>query len=139
MARQYMTKDVTITTIQSGKIIINKEGKPEVSPMKDITIIGTISNAKAIKMVFKKYGNGTTIYNTIEEQKTYRMKVEDFIKVAELVTDDTPKEDLDFDSEDEDDNEDSDSNDESEEDRTPPQPKQGKAKIKIIPKEPVES
>jgi hypothetical protein len=134
MARQYMTKEVTITTIKSGTIKLNKEGQPEVISKEDIIELGTISQAKANKLVYKKYGVGTTIYSMETETKMYRMKVEDFIKIAELVTDDTPKEDLDFDSENEDDNEDSETTNQSENDRNEIQKK---GKITIIPKEEV--
>jgi hypothetical protein len=134
MARQYMTKEVTLTTIKSGTIKLNKEGQPEVISKEDIIELGTISQAKANKLVYKKYGVGTTIYSMETETKMYRMKVEDFIKIAELVTDDTPKEDADFDSENEDDNEDSETINQSENDRNEIQKK---GKITIIPKEEV--
>lgn len=94
MARQYMTKEVTSTKIQSGKIVI-ENGLPKVEPMPELTVMGTISDVKATKLVYKKYGMGATIYNTETETKVYRMKVEDFIKVAELVTEDTLEEDED--------------------------------------------
>lgn len=129
-----MTKEVTLTTIKSGTIKLNKEGQPEVISKEDIIELGTISQAKANKLVYKRYGVGTTIYNMETETKLYRMKVEDFIKLAELVTDDTPKEDLDFDSENEDDNEDTESTNQSENNRNEAQKK---GKITIIPKEEV--
>jgi hypothetical protein len=139
-----MTKEVTTTTIKSGKIFINSDGKPEVNPMQDIIVLGSISEAKAHKTVYKKYGAGTTIFAVTEESKTYRMKVEDFIKVAELVTDNTPKEDIEDGTED-----DEESENDSEDDLTNNQDllssskvsigNTGKAKIKIIPKEPIET
>jgi hypothetical protein len=142
MARQYMTKEVTTTTIKSGKIIINPEGKPEVNPMQDIIVLGSISETKAHKTVNRAYGVGTTIYAVEEETKTYRMRVEDFIKVAELVTDTTPKEDLEDGTEDDEENDNEDHIPEHQDLLSSTKVSKGetnKAKIKIIPKEPIET
>jgi hypothetical protein len=132
-----MTKEVTTTTIKSGKIIISPEGKPEVNPMQDIIVLGTLSEAKAHKTVYKKYGAGTTIYDVQEETKTYRMKVEDFIKVAELITDETPDEDMD--GEEDEDNEETDLEDKDslpdKESRETDKSKAKRSRIKVIPKE----
>lgn len=117
MARKYMSKDVTTTTIKCGKIQISKEGKPEILELPDITEIGTLTETRINKLVNKQYGFGVSIYNVIEETKTYRMKVEEFMKVAELVTEEE-YELLD---------------DEEEEEEPEEQPKRGR--IKVIPKE----
>jgi hypothetical protein len=106
MARQYMTKEVTSTIIKAGKIVVGESGIPEVAVLEPITVLGTISQEKAQKRVNKLHGIGSTIFALETESKVYRMKVEDFIKIAELVTDDTEEENDDLD---EDADEDSDS------------------------------
>jgi hypothetical protein len=107
MARQYMTKEVTSTIIKAGKIVVGESGIPEVAVLEPITVLGTISQEKAQKRVNKLHGIGSTIFALETESKVYRMKVEDFIKIAELVTDENEGSDVDED-EDEDADEDTD-------------------------------
>jgi hypothetical protein len=107
MARQYMTKEVTSTIIKAGKIVVSESGIPEVAVLEPITVLGTISQEKAQKRVNKLHGIGSTIFALETESKVYRMKVEDFIKIAELVTDENEGSDVDED-EDEDADEDTD-------------------------------
>lgn len=146
MARQYMTKEVTRTLINSGKIIINPEGEPIIKVNKGFEVIGTISKEKAQKLVNKQYGIGSTIYSMNEIKETYRMRVEEFIKVAELVTDDTPTEDIEDGREEDEDaetnNMEEDQNqlpDQETRETTPKENKEGRTRITIIPKEGIEA
>lgn len=86
--RKMMTKEVIFTTIYSGKIVVNPETKmPVVEPIEPMEVMGTISQSKASKRLYKKYGAGITIYNMEEKSVVYEMEVEEFIKHATLKID----------------------------------------------------
>lgn len=85
--RKMMTKEVTFTTIQGCYIEVDKSGKPEMVELAPIQIMGTISNAKAQKMLNEETGRNVTITSMDEETNVYEMAVEEFIKVASIKKD----------------------------------------------------
>lgn len=85
--RKMMTKEVTFTTINACYIEVGKDGTPEMVTMAPIQIMGTISNAKAQKMLNDETGRNVTITSMVEETNVYEMEVEEFIKVASIKKD----------------------------------------------------
>jgi hypothetical protein len=84
--RKFMTKEVTVTTIKCAKVEMDKNGLPVVIPLNDLKQLGSVSSQKAQKLVKTLYGIGVSIYNIEENTQTYKMEVEKFIEMAELVT-----------------------------------------------------
>lgn len=97
-----MTKEVTFTTAFMAKMEINEEGLPVAVQLPTQIILGSVTKEKAQKMFEKSEKDfaGTTVYKVESETSVYRMKVEDFVRLAEKVTEDTPEDE----DEDEDEN-----------------------------------
>lgn len=89
--RKYMSKEVTFTTIKMAEIKVVK-GKPEMVQLPDIIELGDLTVEKAQKLINKQLNNFAQVYEVETETKTYKMKVTDFIKVAELVDGDDGEE-----------------------------------------------
>ncbi len=85
--RKYMTKEVTTTTIKLAKVTVDENGLPVVEQLEPYVKLGTINKEKAQKLINKEYGLGVTVFGMEENTYVYKMKVADFIKVAELVQD----------------------------------------------------
>jgi len=86
--RKYMTKEVTTTTIKIAQVTVDTEtGLPKVEQLEPVIVLGTMSKDRAQKRINKDFGMGVTIFGMEENTYTYKMKVADFIKVAELVQD----------------------------------------------------
>lgn len=81
-----MTKEVTVTKVMIGNVDFDADFKPVVVDVEIIELLGELDKEKATKK-YTKSGGKKTVFNVITETRTYKMKVEDFIKVAELVTD----------------------------------------------------
>jgi len=85
-----MTKEVTSTTIKLAKVTVNDMGLPVVEEMEPVIVLGTWSKDKAQKYVNKNHGLGITVFGLDVLTSVYKMKVTDFIKVAELVSENDP-------------------------------------------------
>jgi hypothetical protein len=101
MARKYMTKEVTFTKVFAAKMDINEDGLPVAVPVAPIEVMGTIDKAKAQKLIIKNHDEMLTVFKVEVVTQTYKMKVSDFIKIAELVSDTDNLDEEDEDSEDE--------------------------------------
>lgn len=101
MARKYMTKEVTFTTVKLAKMEVAENGLPVAVEVAPVTLMGHVSKDKAQKLVNKEHDEQLIVFAVEVETQTYKMKVSDFIKQAELVTDGDDSEEED---EDEDDN-----------------------------------
>lgn len=84
--RKYMTKEVTKTTVKIATMTVGENGLPVAEPLDDIIMVGNVSSEKAQKFVTKEYGSGVTVFGVETTTETYKMAVEDFIKLADLVT-----------------------------------------------------
>ena len=84
--RKYMTKEVTTTTIRVGKVVLGENNMPVVEELTPITVLGNLSQDRAQRRVNKDLGMGISIFGLEVTTHNYKMKVTDFIKVAELVT-----------------------------------------------------
>ena len=84
--RKFMTKEVTITEVKIAKVGMDENGLPTVEQMEPKTVLGNISKEKAQTLVTKEFGMGVTVFAVETITQVYKMKVTDFIKVAELVT-----------------------------------------------------
>lgn len=100
--RKYMTKEVQFTLVRSAKMEL-VAGMPKAIPLDDMTVLGKMSQDKALKEVQEKYGSMAMVYKVEHFTKVYKMSVEEFVQLAEEVNTDSNG----FDEEDEDeDNED---------------------------------
>jgi len=80
-----MTKEVTKTTVKVARMKMGENGLPVAEPLEDIILIGNVSSEKAQKIVTKEHGNGVTVFGVETTTETYKMAVEEFIQLAELV------------------------------------------------------
>ena len=81
--RKTITKKVLSSEIQSFKIVV-KDGKPNFEEMPLVTIIGNVTEQRALKEVKNKFGkdNQYSIGKITVEESTYSIKLEDFIEIA---------------------------------------------------------
>jgi hypothetical protein len=86
MARKFMTKEVTFTIVKAGTIAIDENGLPKVEALAPITLMGEVDKTRAQKLINKQGVNGQVFAVETKTEK-YKMKVEDFIKIATLVQD----------------------------------------------------
>ncbi|UTC25188.1 transcriptional regulator [Cytobacillus phage Bfsp1] len=84
--RKFMTKEVTITEVKIAKISMDSNGMPVAEQMEPMSLLGNVSKEKAQKLVTAEHGMGVTVFGVQTITQTYKMKVKDFIKVAELVS-----------------------------------------------------
>ena len=98
--RKYMKKEVVFTVAKSAKMEVIA-GMPKAVPQQDLTLLGKVSQANCDKAVKEAYGEMAMVYGVETFTKNYRMKVEDFIKYAEEVMEDTDEEEEDEDEGDE--------------------------------------
>lgn len=82
--RKYMTKEVQFTLVKSAKMEL-VAGMPKAIPMDDLTVLGKMSQEKALKEVQEKYGNMAMVYKVEHFTKVYKMSVEEFVELAEEV------------------------------------------------------
>ena len=82
-----MTKEVTMTTVKIAKVGMDENGLPTAEQLEPITMLGNVSKEKAQKLVNKDMGMDVTVFAVETITQVYKMKVKDFIKVAELVAD----------------------------------------------------
>lgn len=94
--RKYMTKEVTFTTVKATEIVVEK-GEPKLVKLTPIIMLGDLTIEKAQKKLQKETGTNAQVYAIESDTKTYKMKVSDFIKVAEEVTEGDNTEDEDDD------------------------------------------
>jgi hypothetical protein len=87
MARKYMTKEVTFTKVFAARMEIDENGMPKAEPVAPIEVMGTVDKAKAQKLILKNHDEMLTVFKVEVVTQTYKMKVSDFIKIAELVSD----------------------------------------------------
>lgn len=85
MARRLMRKEVTSTTVKMAKMSF-EGGLPQAVQLKDEVILGNVSLESAQRQVSKKHGKEVTVFEVIPNTHVYEMEVEEFIKVATLVT-----------------------------------------------------
>lgn len=85
--RKFMTKEVTVTKVMVGNVGFDSDLKPVVEDVEFIEMLGELDKTKASKL-YTKAGGEKTVFNVFSETRTYKMKVSDFIKVAQLVEDD---------------------------------------------------
>ena len=100
MARKYITREITKTTVKVARMEV-QDGKPVAVPMEDETIVGNVSVEQAQRQIKKKLGDGVTVFGVQANTEKYKMAVADFLQLATLVTDENSD-----DSEDESDDED---------------------------------
>lgn len=90
--RKWMTKEVTKTTVKVARMEVAEGGLPKAVQLDDQVLIGNVSLEKAQKEVAKKFAHPVTVFGVEPDTVTYRMKVEDFIQAAEIVTPDNAAE-----------------------------------------------
>ena len=100
MARKYITREITKTTVKVARMEV-QEGRPVAVPLDDEVIVGNVSMEQAQRQIKKKLGDGVTVFGVEPNTEKYKMSVADFLQLATLVTDEQTD-----DSEDEDDSED---------------------------------
>ena len=97
--RKFMTKEVQFTLVKSAKMEL-VAGLPKAMPLDDVTMMGKVSQEKALKEIQEKYGQMAMVYKVEHYTKMYKMSVEEFVQLAEEVNPD------DKDTQEEDENED---------------------------------
>ena len=94
--RKYMKKEVVFTVVKSARMEVIA-GLPQAVTNNDFTVLGKVNQDRAQRDAIEKFGSNTMVYKVESFTKNYRMKVEDFIKYAEEVLEDTVEEDEDED------------------------------------------
>lgn len=84
--RKTMTKEVTKTTVKLAKMVVGENGMPTAEVLPDVILIDNVSLEKAQKAVAKLYEFPVTVFGVQAETQVYQMPVEEFIKLATLVT-----------------------------------------------------
>ncbi len=90
MMRKTIVRTMATSTINAFKLeIVN--GKPEAKTLDPVTVMGKAKEKDAMKALKEKYGNlnGITIGSIDVSEDTYEISVEDFVKYAKKVTNDS--------------------------------------------------
>lgn len=98
MARKYITREITKTTVKVAKMEV-KDGAPVAVPLPDEIIVGNVNMEQAQRQIKRRLGDGVTVFGVEANTEKYKMSVAEFLELAELVTDESD------DSDEEDDNE----------------------------------
>lgn len=80
--RKMMTKQVTTTTIKSATMDL-KDGSPVAIPLEDEKVLGNYNLDRAQRYIDKIYDNAIVL-EVVTDKLIYEMKVEDFIKQANV-------------------------------------------------------
>lgn len=86
--RKELTREITKTVIKSVTTHV-LGGTPTISENEDIEVVGNVPEARAIKLAVKKFGTGTTVVSVEADTQKYKMPIEDFMKHATLVEDES--------------------------------------------------
>lgn len=87
MGRKFMTRDVTKTTVKIAKIEMI-DGLPQAVELPDEVLIGNVNEERAAGTLKTKFDHPITVLGVEPNTEKYRMSVEDFLKHAEVVTED---------------------------------------------------
>lgn len=93
--RRFMTREVTSTLIKVAKMETNEEGLPVANPVGEKTLLGNIKMDRAQKIAREEFGEGATVFHLEANTHKYRMPVETFVELADIVTDENEEEDED--------------------------------------------
>ena len=88
MARQFMTKEVTKTTVNAGILTVDENGESSIKELKNIYLVGNVSKEVAQKKLSKEHGTPVTVFKIDTDTQKYRMEVAKFIELADLVIED---------------------------------------------------
>ena len=99
MARKYITREITKTTVKVARMEV-QDGAPVAVELPDEVIVGNVSMEQANRQLKKKLGDGITVFGVEPNTEKYKMSVAQFLELAELVS---PENDDSEDEEDEDD------------------------------------
>lgn len=86
-----MTREVTSTTVKVARME-EQNGLPVAVELPDVTILGNVSMEKATKEVKKIHGENAAVFKLEANTQKYRMPVEEFIQLAEVVPENEPDE-----------------------------------------------
>jgi hypothetical protein len=85
MARHFINREITITTVTCAKMNL-VEGNPVAEPLEDVILVGNVTLEKANREVKKIHGEGASAFTVQANTHKYRIATEEFIKHAEIVT-----------------------------------------------------
>lgn len=88
MARKYITREITKTTVKVAKMEV-RDGAPVAVPLPDETIVGNVNMEQAQRQIKKRLGEGVTVFGVEPNTEKYKMSVADFLQLATLVTDES--------------------------------------------------
>ena len=98
MARKYITREITKTTVKVAKMEV-KDGSPVAVPLPDEVIVGNVNMEQAQRQIKKRLGEGVTVFGVEANTEKYKMAVADFLQLATLVTDEADDSEEEEDSE----------------------------------------
>lgn len=96
MMRKHITRTLTRSTVECFAVKM-VDGKPEVETLAPVTVWGVPSDKEALKAVKEAYpeAKGVTVGNVKSVDETYRVSIDDFVTIAELVADQTNMDEID--------------------------------------------
>ena len=98
MARKYITREITKTTVKVAKMEV-ENGVPVAVPLADEVIVGNVNMEQAQRQIKKRLGEGITVFGVEANTEKYKMAVADFLQLATLVTDEADDSEEEEDSE----------------------------------------
>jgi len=91
MVRQTLHRTISKTTIVFATVEL-VDGEPKVSNKEEREVLGRVSADKALHLLQKEGLTNVTVLEVKPVNEKYRMSIEEFMKHAELVTDDSEDE-----------------------------------------------
>lgn len=90
MMRKHITRTLTRTTVDAYTVKM-VDGKPEVEALEPVTVWGVPTEKEALKAVKDAHGNinGIAVGEIKSTEETYRVTIDDFVAIAELMGEQT--------------------------------------------------
>ena len=93
MMRKHITRTLTRSTV-TAYAVKKVDGRPEVENLEPVTVWGTPNEKEALKAVREAHGANAIVGEVTITEETYRIKIDDFVALAELVGEQTSMDEL---------------------------------------------